>query len=375
MSSALGASVVTTLAVVLGLAGAAKLRQPGSGSGALARMGAARAAAAMRGLSVAELTVALLALFAPARISGFVLAAVFAAFAMTHALAWRSGGVDCGCFGEHAGAAASPRRAVLLTSGAAGLAAAIGLAGAPSLAGLASSRPAAAVSVALAASLGALCWRLVFTGGSIRPAVAGDRLVASSALFLERRFSRRTMLVRIAVAGSALCVAPLRYLLYPGTALAQISPGDCSSGECTDGFTAFCCQINRGLNSCPTGTYPGGWWMCTDYTGGLLCAPQGVRYYVDCNALPGSEFPGGCHCANGSCDYQRVACNIFRYGQCNTHVGGVTAVVCRMVVCENPGSIPGLNCGYSVAVDDSVCGQDTPCLTPEAVELPGAGGV
>jgi hypothetical protein len=223
------------------------------------------------------------------------------------------------------------------------------------------------------ASLGALWWRLAFTGSSIRP--AGDRLVVSSALFLERRFSRRTMLVRIAVAGSALCVAPLRYLLYPGAALAQISPGDCSGGECTDGFTAFCCQINRGLNSCPTGTFPGGWWMCTDYTGGLLCAPEGVRYYVDCNALPGSEFPGGCRCANGSCDYQRVACNVFRYGQCNTQVGGVTAVVCRTVVCENPGSIPGLNCGYSVAVDDSVCGQDTPCLVPEAVELPGAGGV
>jgi hypothetical protein len=338
-------------------------------------MGAARALVAARGLSVAELAVASLALFEPARISGFVLAAMFAAFAVTHVLAWRSGGLDCGCFGEQTGAAASPRRAVLLTSGAAGLAAAIGVAGAPSLAGLASSRPAAALSVVLAASLGALCWRLAFTGPSIRPAAAADRLVTSSALFLERRSSRRTLLVRTAVVGSAFCVAPLRYLLYPGTALAQISPGDCSGGECTDGFTAFCCQINRGLNSCPTGTYPGGWWMCTDYTGGLLCAPQGVRYYVDCNALPGSGFPGGCRCANNSCDYQRVACNIFRYGQCNTQVGGVTAVVCRMVVCENPGSIPGLNCGYSVAVDDSVCGQDTPCLTPEAVEMPGAGGV
>src|ERR1700733_12168982 len=110
MSSALGASVITTLAVVLGLAGSAKLRQPASGSGALARMGAARALAVL-GLSVAELAVALLALYAPARISGFLLAVVFAAFAMTHALAWRSGGVDCGCFGEHAGAAVSPRRA------------------------------------------------------------------------------------------------------------------------------------------------------------------------------------------------------------------------------------------------------------------------
>ncbi len=375
MSDALGAGVTTTLAVVLGLASAAKLRQPGSASGGFARMGAARALVAVRGLSVAELAVALLALFAPARISGFVLAAVFAAFAVTHVLGWGSGGADCGCFGEQAGAVASPRRAVLLTSGAAGLAAAIGVEGAPSLEGLASSRPAAALSVALAASLGALCWRLAFAGASIRPAAAGDRLVVSSARFLERRFSRRTLLVRIAVAGSALCVAPLRYMLYPGTALAQISPGDCSGGECTDGFTAFCCQINRGLNSCPTGTYPGGWWMCTDYTGGLLCAPQGIRYYVDCNALPDTDFPGGCHCANGSCDNQRVACNIFRYGQCNPQVGGVTAVVCRMVVCENPGSIPELNCGYSVAVDDSVCGQDTPCLVPEAVELPGAGGV
>jgi hypothetical protein len=375
MASALGAGVITTLAVVLALAGAAKLRQPASASGGLTRMGAARALVAVRGLAVAELAVALLALCAPARISGLVLAVMFAAFAVTHVQAWRSGGVDCGCFGDQTGAAVSPRRAVLLTGGAAGVAAAIGVAEAPSLAGLASSRPAAALWVALAASLGALCWRLAFTGASIRPAAAGDRLVASSALFLERRFSRRKLLVRIAVAGSALSVAPLRYLLYPGTALAQISPGDCSGGECTDGFTAFCCQINRGLNSCPTGTYPGGWWMCTDYTGGLLCAPQGVRYYVDCNALPGSEFPGGCRCAHGSCDNQRVACNVFRYGQCNTEVGGVTAVVCRMVVCENPGSIPGLNCGYSVAVDDSVCGQDTPCLTPEAVELPGAGGV
>src|ERR1700729_3132484 len=76
MGSALGASVVTTLAVVLGLAGAAKLRQPGSGSGALARMGAARASAAVRGLSVAGLALASLALLAPARTSGFVLAAV-----------------------------------------------------------------------------------------------------------------------------------------------------------------------------------------------------------------------------------------------------------------------------------------------------------
>ncbi len=373
MNGALGAGVVTTLALVLGLAGAAKLRHPaGAGSG-LAPPDAAPASFRVRALAAGELAIAVLALFVPARTSGFVLAALFAAFAVTHIRAWRSGAGDCGCFGEQAGAAVSPGRATLLTGVAASLAAVVGVCGAPSLASLSSGRPAEAVGVALAASLLAVAWRLAFTGESIRPAAASDRLVSASALFLERRFSRRTALVRLAVAGSALCVAPLRYLLYPGTALAQISPGGCSGGECTDGFTAFCCQINHGSNTCPSGTYPGGWWMCTDYSGNLLCAPQGVRYYVDCNALPGTGFD--CRCANDSCDYQRVACNIFRYGQCNPQIGGVTAVVCRMVVCENPGSIHGLNCGYSLAVDDSVCGQDTPCLHPAAVELPGAGGV
>jgi hypothetical protein len=53
---------------------------------------------------------------------------------------------------------------------------------------------------------------------------------------------------------------------------------------------------------------------------------------------------------------------------------GVTAVVCRMVVCENPSRIPGLNCNASLAIDDSVCDQDAPCLE-NAVELVGAGGV
>jgi hypothetical protein len=129
------------------------------------------------------------------------------------------------------------------------------------------------------------------------------------------------------------------------------------------------------LNSCPAGSYPAGWWMCTDYAGHQLCSEQGVRYYVDCNRVPGKPFPGGCHCANDSCAHRRVACNMFRYGQCNTHIGGVTEVVCRMVVCENPSSITHLNCSSSLAVDDAVCGHEAPCLEPPAVELTVAGGV
>ncbi len=44
--------------------------------------------------------------------------------------------------------------------------------------------------------------------------------------------------------GLALAVAPLRYLLYPISALAAIDPGSCGGGLSTDGYTAFCCEIN-----------------------------------------------------------------------------------------------------------------------------------
>ena len=129
------------------------------------------------------------------------------------------------------------------------------------------------------------------------------------------------------------------------------------------------------LNACPTGTFAGGWWMCTDYRGRQLCSEQGVRYYVDCNALPGMGFPGGCRCGNDSCANRRINCNMFRYGQCNTHIDGVTAVVCRMVVCENPSRISELHCSAALAVDDAVCGHEAGCLEPPALVLAGAGGV
>jgi hypothetical protein len=236
------------------------------------------------------------------------------------------------------------------------------------------SDPGAAPLVIVAAAVGAAIWSTAFTATSGHADRAASALVRGSALFLERRMTRRIALQRVALVGSALAVAPLRYLLYPGSAMAAIGPRDCGGGLCTDGYTAFCCEINSGLNSCPEGTFAGGWWMCTDYAGRLLCAEQGVRYYVDCNAIPGSRFVGGCRCAGGTCEERRVACNVFRYGQCNPQVRGVTAVVCRMVMCENPSTVPGLNCGSSLAVDDAVCGHEAPCLG-DAVQLAGAGGV
>jgi hypothetical protein len=402
-----GTGLLATLALALIVAGAAKLRDPASLHGTLRALGAPAGAGVARAVGAAELGIAALAVAAPAAVAGAVLAGLFAGFAIAARRLGSAGGeAGCGCFGE-AGGRPPGRVHVAVNAVAALAAAAVAAQAPPSLAQLAGSDPRAALVVLAVACLVAVLWRRALHG---RPAPApatvagararedreragalpageasswpgadaftlGERLVDVSAGFLEQRFSRRSALVRIAVAGSALCVAPLRYLLYPQPALAVIVPGDCAQGDCTDGYTAFCCEIDSGLNRCPPGTYPGGWWMCTDYRGRQLCAGQGVRYYVDCNALPGRPYPGGCVCANGTCDERRVNCNIFRYGQCNTQIPGVTAVVCRMVVCQNPGSIPHLNCSSSVAVDDAVCAHEAPCLEPPAVQLAGTGGV
>lgn len=201
------------------------------------------------------------------------------------------------------------------------------------------------------------------------------RLSTALGSLLERRSSRRGFLARAAVAGSAFAVAPVRYLIRPGTAWAVISPGQCPAGaRCNDGYTAFCCEIQHGDNRCPDGTYVAGWWKCTDYRGSGLCSDQGYRYYLDCNRSPGATFPGGCQCANGSCAERRVDCNHFRYGQCNTQVYGTTEVVCRLVICQHPGSVRGLNCNSTEMVDDNTCAHEAGCLQGLAVPLPGSGG-
>jgi len=365
----IGTGFLLTLAFVLAVAATAKLSE------------------SVRLVPAAELIIAASVVLAPGRIAGWVVAVAFAAFTVAHARDLRAGPAGCDCFGAGSPGGASASRSAAITAASAAGALAVAFAGAPSIVQLAGDRAGAPLAVIAAAAGGAVLWRLAFSLRAGAPDAIAQALVRTSALALERRFTRRTVLQRVALVGSALAVAPVRYLLYPGTALAAIAPGDCASGLCTDGYTAFCCQINNGLNSCPEGTFPGGWWMCTDYAGRLLCAAEGVRYYVDCNALPGQEYAGGCQCAGGTCAERRVACNVFRYGQCNAEVPGVTAVVCRMVMCENPSTVPSLHCSASLAVDDAVCGHDAPCLVPppppappplpvpRARELAGAGGV
>ena len=199
----------------------------------------------------------------------------------------------------------------------------------------------------------------------------GERAARAAGALLERRTSRRGLLARAALAGSAFAVAPLRYLLRPVSAWAVVAPQNCSPGSlCNDGFTEFCCSITGGHNACPAGSYIGGWWKCTHYGGSRLCGAQGVRYYVDCNLEPGQHGPG-CHCAGDSCGRRRVACNRFRYGQCNTGVAGVTPIVCRIVTCVNPATIPGFNCNATYMQDDSTCGQEAGCLSERHVRIVG----
>jgi hypothetical protein len=202
-----------------------------------------------------------------------------------------------------------------------------------------------------------------------------ERLVRRVGRLLERRISRRGMLSRAALAGSAFAVAPVRYLVRPGTAWAVIGPGDCPpNSKCNDGWTAFCCEIEHGRNTCPPSSYVAGWWKCTAYRGSGLCHEEGVRYYIDCNRLPHHVFPGGCQCAHGDCGRRRVDCNHFRYGQCNTQIAGTTEVACRLVICENPASVAGLNCNPTEMVDDRTCVHEAGCLEGLAVQLPGGAG-
>jgi hypothetical protein len=210
----------------------------------------------------------------------------------------------------------------------------------------------------------------------VEPAVSPtERIAAALGSMLERRTSRRGVIARAALVGSAFAVAPVRYLVRPVEAWAVITPGDCPGGACNDGYSAFCCEIEHGENVCPPNTYVGGWWMCTDYQGSGLCHQEGVRYYLDCNRTPGRVFPGGCQCANGDCGQRRIDCNHFRYGQCNPQVQGTTEVVCRLMICQNPATVRELGCNGTVMIDDNTCDQEAGCLEGLAVQLPGVGGV
>ena len=185
-------------------------------------------------------------------------------------------------------------------------------------------------------------------------------IVERSSALLAARTSRRGFLVRAAVAGTAMVVAPWRFLLQPVTAYAAVcgcADSDCDcDAACCDGYTAFCCEVNGGANVCPAGTFPGGWWRAD---GSMFCG--GTRYLVDCNLSCDADWPA-CTCAQGDCNRRGTACNLFRYGQCNQDIDCYGPIVCRMATCEPPYTLD-LGCTDESFSDDFTANHTADCIS------------
>ena len=190
----------------------------------------------------------------------------------------------------------------------------------------------------------------------------GDALLA--------RTSRRGFLSRATITATALTVAPVDYLLRPGTAYAAVcecAPGSaCNcSALCCDGYTQFCCTINDGVNACPPGTFAGGWWKAD---GSEYCA--GARYYIDCNGKCSCGCSAGatcsscdgltCQCALSDCNNRHVGCTEFRYGQCHQEIGCAGRILCRVVSCTPPWQLDS-TCTTATFTDDYTANHFAPC--------------
>jgi len=190
----------------------------------------------------------------------------------------------------------------------------------------------------------------------------GNWLVSKTSGLLDARLSRRSFIARTTLLGSAVAaggVAIAGCNTPPYQSITGCPPGS----ACGDGYTEFCCVINNGINACPPGTMPAGWWRAD---GSIYCA-GGTRYYIDCNEVccgPGlsNGFCAGCspcRCAV-DCNTRKVHCNYFRYGQCNTGTAFVGPIGCRMVSCTPPYAL-NIGCDPSGAVDNATANHNANC--------------
>jgi hypothetical protein len=204
-----------------------------------------------------------------------------------------------------------------------------------------------------------------------------ERVVSRlSARMGASKSSRRSFLTKTAVVGAAIASNPLRYVMQPGTAYAQVCGPD---ADCASGWTVFCCSVNNGSNTCPTGTIAAGWWKAdgSNFCGG------GPRYIIDCNGLCGDCgcgrsgicAPGcyncDCRCGTESCDQRRHCCNEFRYGQCHQELACVGPVVCRVATCMPPWQWDP-SCTTTSATANSTAFHTAPCLDSPTVNAFGA---
>ncbi len=185
--------------------------------------------------------------------------------------------------------------------------------------------------------------------------------------FIEKRASRRGFLIGSTLAGSAVAASGIDFVTRPGSAYAQVA--GCPPGSfCADGYTEFCCAlVEGGLNTCPPGSFAGGWWRAdhSSFCGG------GTRYYIDCmQNCCGPGIGGGfcagcteCRCAYG-CGTRKVYCNYFRYGQCHQEISVSGPIACRVVTCVPPYLIDEFACSPAAAVDNSTAEHAGHCLPP-----------
>ena len=182
-----------------------------------------------------------------------------------------------------------------------------------------------------------------------------ERLVERTSSALDRPTSRRSVLQKTALVGSAVATGGVGFILRPGTAYASV----CGDGaSCSSGWTAFCCTVH-GSNTCPPQSFPAGWWKID---ASPFCDGQ-ARYIVDCNATCPTRC--SCRCASGTCDERRVCCNQFRYGQCNTQIACAGPVVCRVALCTPPW-VWSSACTTTSRTDNRTATHTAPCLPSSA---------
>ena len=188
-----------------------------------------------------------------------------------------------------------------------------------------------------------------------QPPSLPERIVGRTARLLGGpRWTRRSFLTKTAVVGSAITVSPWDFAVKPVSAYAAVCGTD---SACADGYSVFCCTINNGANLCPAGSFTGGWWKADN--SGFCCGSP--RYYIDCNADCGSGWTCECETSTATCDNRRIACNQFRYGQCNQEISCYGPVVCRVVTCTPPWEYDH-TCTTSSATDDNTVSHTAPCL-------------
>ena len=190
-------------------------------------------------------------------------------------------------------------------------------------------------------------------GDSLGTATFSQRLVQRlSGLLAGKGSTRRSFLTRTAIVGSALAMGPVEFALKPGTAYGYVC------GTCGDGWTAFCCTINNGSNSCPPNSFVAGWWKADN---AAYCCGS-ARYIIDCNATCPTRCQ--CRCAGGACDGRRTCCNQFRYGQCHQEISCYGPVVCRVATCTPPW-LYDPSCTTSSATDNRTRDHGAPCISTD----------